>query len=244
MWFDCVVIDHLLEDGMLDSFHIRSIDNEPFPIDRLEDIDPNFRTVDASDVGPVRVYNRVKMSVCRLQSRLKNFAASPGEIRFQLDHFGIPVTVGYYALVFPKKWRAHEIKIYDPYDKGENVAEKRSFRNVKLCWDSQSLHSFAQLEMRSRRARFSLGAIGSLLPSDSASEFLEAEAPMTVLFTEPGHDGHPMESAYREEADRIISNIKEEDSPKMPGINLGLSGPSINVVEWTRYLGSKIRRPR
>jgi hypothetical protein len=38
MWFDCVVIVHLLEDGMLDledgmldSFHIRSVDKVPLP---------------------------------------------------------------------------------------------------------------------------------------------------------------------------------------------------------------------
>lgn len=245
MWFDCVLIDHLEGDGTLNSFHIRSFGDKPFPVDRLEDIDPEFPAADAADLGPLRLYNWKHMQVTRLQSKPRNFFNDGQKIEFQLDHFRIPNHAGYYAIIFPKGWRVSDIKIYDPYDtSSDNVAEKRAFRDAVMRWDDHSFLSSAQLEMRSaRRGVFSLGVIGVLSQCGSGERFLEASSSLSVAFTDPRHESHPREDAYRTAVDRVVDGIKSEP-PKMPGISLGLTGPSINIVEWARYLRDKVRQPK
>ena len=144
MWFDLVLIDRVFEDGTVKSHHIRPENSDPFPVDRLEDIDPTYRQIDAADLGPLRVYGASKMRTTQLSSKLANFVIENGKMLLQLEHMGVPVLSGYYAIIFPIGWRVMELNIYDPYDDHESVANKRSYRNVDLLWDNNASLNCAQ----------------------------------------------------------------------------------------------------
>lgn len=243
MWFDVVLIDKIYANAMLESFHIRCDDGESFAIDKLEDIDPSFRDVDVADVGSIRIYDYAKMKTTILRSRLRNFEIEPGSMLVQLEHFGVPVVSGYYAAIFPKAWRVAELNIYDPYHSADNIAEKRSYRGIDLLWDASSKLSCAQFNMESvRRGTFSIGLIASLRPFDVGDEWPGRHGDVGVEFTDDRHQRHPLERGYKSEVKEALEKAKS-DTP-MPGINVGLSGPSINIVEWGRYLRDKVRAPR
>jgi len=149
MWFDLVLIDKVFESGTLLSAHIRSEGLERFPVDRLEDINTDFRAENTRDFGPIRIYEYDRVKTTFLESKLKHFISEPNQIMFQLDHFGIPVTSGYYAIVFPRGWRVDKLNIYDPYDDKKNVSKKRIYRDVDIIWDKSEQTSFAQFNMES-----------------------------------------------------------------------------------------------
>jgi hypothetical protein len=130
--FDCVIIDKLSSDGVLDSFHIRSREKGgTLTTDKLEDIDPSFRSVDSKDMAGIRLYEDQAVESRVLQSKLENYVTSPdGSVHLQFEHWGIPDTFGYYAIIFPKGYRIREIGIYDPYDKAENPESKRLYRGL------------------------------------------------------------------------------------------------------------------
>jgi hypothetical protein len=244
MWFDLVLIDRLLADGTMESIHIRSTDKDRFPVDRLEDIDPEFRDADVSDIGSLRIYGFSRMQSSTIKSKLKNFDSGSDHILLQFEHFNIPVVSGYYVLIGPKGWRFSELNIYDPYNSADNVAQKRSYRGVDLIWASESELSCAQFNMESvRRGTFSIGVIASLKPSSIHSRWIDRNGSVDVKFTDQRHHHHPLEEGFRAEADKALEKVKSE-SAKMPAINVSLTGPSINIVEWARYIKDKIRKPK
>ena len=151
VWFDLVLIDKLFANGALQSAHIRSNLGERFAIDRLEDINPDFRAADTADIGPLRIYEHSRVRSAFLKSQLRNFDFTPNQILVQLDHYGIPVTSGYYAIIFPKGWQIQDINLYDPYYQADNIAEKRAYRGVDLQWDAVAKMSCAQFNMRNLR---------------------------------------------------------------------------------------------
>lgn len=243
MWFDLVLIDRVLADGAMESIHIRSTAKESFPVDRLEDIDPEFRDVDVSDIGSIRVYGFSRMQNTTIKSKLKNFDSGSDHILLQFEHFNIPVVSGYYVFIGPKGWRVSEINIYDPYNSADNVAQKRSYREVDLIWDSESELSCAQFNMESvRRGTFSIGVIASFKPVNSHSRWIDRNGSVNVTFSDRRHHRHPLEEGFRAETDKALEKVKSEPA-KMPAINVGLTGPSINIVEWARYIKDKIRKP-
>ena len=241
MWFDCVVIDNIFIDGRLETYHIRASDNKAFPVDKLEDIDHSYREASSVDRGTLRIYEPGRVVTQVLKSKLRNVAGNDKEFLVQFDHFAIPVTFGYYEALFPIGWRLAEINIYDPYSDGNDPSAKRPYRNVRLGWDPTRRVSFAQILLQSKRDTFSLGVIARLVPADAQEQFLEAERSLSVVFTEPRHNGHFLEESYKKAADTVLAECAS-DQQKMPGVNLGLSGPSVDVVAWSRYLATKVRR--
>ena len=243
MWFDLVLIDRLLADGTLDSMHIRSVQSQSFPVDRLEDIDATFRDIDVSDVGPIRVYGSSKIQTFSIRSKLKNFDSGDDCILMQFEHLRIPVISGYYVLLSPMGWRFAELNVYDPYNAAENAAQKRSYRGVDMIWDEVNQMSCAQFNISSiRRGTFSIGVIASLKPSGSNCQWADRSGSLEVKFTNDGHQ-RPDFLGFRSETDHALQKVKSEPQ-KMPPINISLSGPSINIVEWAKYIRDRIRKPK
>jgi hypothetical protein len=243
MWFDVVLIDKLFANGALQSTHIRAGDSGSFATDRLEDINPDFRATNTADIGPLRVYEQGRVRHTTLESQLKNFEHSPSQILVQLDHFGIPVVSGYYAIIFPRGWRVAEINVYDPYHKAEDLAEKRTYRGVDLLWDNAAQMSAAQFNMESvGRGTFSVGVIACLRPSNSTTEWKDRSGQLSVNFSNSRHSGQPDESAYRNVTDAVVENVKSRN--EVPSINISSSGLSTDLVAWGRFLWGKYRTPR
>lgn len=248
MWFDTIIVDNIGLDGILTTYHIRSRNGEKIPTDMLEKIDTEYQADASADIGPLRMYQLDGANINILKVKLKNVCinSSNSELYIQFDHFAIPVTAGYYACVFPKGWRITEINVYDPYSTKGNVAEKRSYRDVSLIWDPISKLSSTQFEMTSNRGTFSLGVIAKLKPNDSGDDFMGKEHPLSVIFSDTRHQGHPLEEEYRKSSDAVVDRIKNEQAKsfeEMPSVNLGLAGPSIDIMAWGRFIMNKIRKP-
>lgn len=243
MWFDVVLIDKLFANGALQSFHIRSDMDSRFAVDRLEDINPEFRAADTSDLGPLRIYEKSRVRTAVLESQLKNFDFSPSQILVQMDHYSIPVVSGYYAIIFPKGWRVSDINVYDPFHDANNIAEKRSYRGIDVQWDPVARMSCAQFNMESkRRGTFSIGVIASLCPCDADVIWQDRPGRLNVEFSDTRHNHQPDAPGYRLAADVAVAKAKEGD--QLPGVKLGLSGPSIDIVEWGRFIRDKVRKPK
>lgn len=242
MWFDVVVIDKVYANGALISAHLRGGDGASFPVDRLEDINTEFRPARVKDLGPFRLYEEQRVVTTILESQLSNFSFTPDEILLQVDHFGVPVKSGYYAMLFPRGWRVLEINVYDPYDQGsENPATKKSFRDVSLVWDSATSTSSAQFNMQSvRRGTFSLGLIARLAPETAERDWKERPGVLRVEFTNDGHRGSPLSRDYRSATDAVIGELAEDD--RMPPIEVGTGGINADLVAWGRYLRGRFRR--
>lgn len=245
MWFECVLIDSIDADGSLRSFHIRALNRESVVVDRLEDIDPQFHRSDAEDFGPLRVYSMGQMKTSVIEAKLKNVACDGTDLYIQLDHFGIPVWTGYYACLLPTDWRVTELHVYDPYSNKENPAENKGYRGVLKHWDAQARRSCIQFEMISNRGTFSIGLIARLRRADSGSDFLEEPGTLAVQFTDTRRNP-AQEAAYSKSAEVVISETQNTapQPAKMPPVNISLTGPSIDLVAWGKYIANKIRRPR
>lgn len=243
MWFDCVIVDHVMINGELRSHHIRSQDGYRVTTDQLEEIDPDCFIENTYDIGSLRIYNADNLRTEVLRSRIKNIDVSSEDIYVQIDHFGIPVTAGYYACIFPKGWRIVEANVYDPYHEKENVAEKRSYRSVSYIWDPDSKHAAIQFEMTSNRGTFSLGVIARLKQSSTKGQFIGKLKPLSIAISDERHKGHPLEKGYQTTSDEVIEQVKEEDE-RFPGVSVGLAGPSIDIVAWGRYIIGKVRKPK
>lgn len=155
----------------------------------------------------------------------------------------MPLSSGCYAILFPFNWRIKEINIYDPYDKVDNAAEKRSYKEVSLLWDPKEKISCAQFNMRSpRRGTFSIGVIASLVPASSNEVWTDQEGPLELIFSDDRHHGHKLTPDFAQASSKVFSS--QSDVPAiMPGVNISASLiPSINVVEWGRYIRDKIRQ--
>lgn len=241
MWFDLILIDKVFSNGAMLSAHIRYEGRDKITVDQLEDINAEFRAVNTKDLGPLRIYEKDKVKTTFLESQLRHFIYEPNQVMFQLDHFGIPVMSGYYAIIFPRGWRVAQLNVYDPYNKEENVAQKRTYRGVDVRWDNSKRTAFAQFNMKStRRGTFSIGVIASLCPADAEISWQDKPGQLSLEFTNRRHQGHPMEDAYRNSADAVTDLTTSQD--QIPGVKVGLSGPSLDIVEWGRYLIGKLRR--
>ena len=244
MWFDCVIIDKVASDGDLESYHIRARNGERLTVDRLEDIDPSYRAVTSKDVAGIRLYEDDNIESRVLQSKLQNFEiTSDGALKLQLDHWGIPVTFGYYSIIFPKGFRIRDVKIYDPYDAADDIHRKRNYKHISAKWDSACEHSCAQIVMQSKRGTFSLGVLAVLSLAESGGTFADRAGRIEVDFTEPRHKGHMWEPSFRKAADEVANIAKLED-PKFPDVQVGLSGPSISLNETWKYAAHQWKRWR
>lgn len=242
MWFDLVLIDKVFANGALLSAHIRSRSDHKIVTDSLEDINSDFRAVNTKDFGPLRVYESDSIKTTFLESQLTNFVFEPHQITFQLDHFGIPVASGYYAIILPKGWRVAEMNIYDPYNGHKNVAKNRSYRDVLVFWDRSAQMSYAQFNMQSiGRGTFSIGVIASLRPANAEVDWQDQPGHLSIDFTDERHRNHFCERGYRAASDAVVAEIT--NGPEIPGVNVSLTGPSIDIVAWGRFLIGKIRRP-
>jgi hypothetical protein len=244
MWFDCVIIDRVTSDGHLESYHIRACAGEHLTVDRLEDIDPSYRAITSKDMASIRLYTDENIESRVIQSKLSNFAIlDDGTIRIQLDHWGIPVSFGYYSIIFPKGLRIRDIRIYDPYDTAEQLDDKRNYRDISAKWDATSEHSCAQILLQSKRGTFSLGVLATLSVADGDSVFVDQPGRIEVDFTDSRHRGHMWEHSFRNAVDDVTRVVKQDD-PKFPDIKVGLSGPSISVNETLKYAQHKWKRWR
>jgi hypothetical protein len=247
MWLDTVVIDKIGANGTLQTLQLRPERREdPLVADLLENIDPSFR--DASvieDIGPLRVYDNGKFKVNRLSSLIKNIAMTPsGDLFIQYDHFHIPVFQGYFAVIFPRGWRIKKIKIYDPYDDTtENLLDKRNYKDIDVCYSSQSRTSFAQLNMRTtqRRPFFSLGITAELAKIETPSTFMERVCDnVEIRFTDPRHS-----RGFENFLASSNQLAKETESSNIPTTTVGMSGPfptvQTDLFGWLRFLRQKIR---
>ncbi len=249
MWFDCIIIDKVAIDGHLESYHIRARTGEHLIVDKLEDIDPSYRETTSKDMAGIRLYDDENIDSRLLQSKLSNFdVLNDDTIRLQLDHWGVPVTFGYYSIIFPKGWRIRDIKIYDPYDKEDQLDKKRNYRDILAKWDASSGHSSAQILLQSTRGTFSLGVLAVLSVAEGSGAFVDHPGKIEVDFTDPRHRGHMSERSFRNAADDVMRLVKQED-PKFPDVKVGLGGPSISINEtwnyaqhqWKRWRGQKGR---
>ena len=213
-------------------------------VDRLEDIDPSYRAITSKDMAGIRLYTDENIESRVLQSKLSNFEELPdGTIRLQLDHWGIPVTFGYYSIIFPKGLRIRDIRIYDPYDKADQLDKKRNYRDISAKWDVTSEHSCAQILLQSKRGTFSLGVLATLSVAEGGGTFVDHPGRIEVDFTDPRHRGHMWERSFRNAVDDVTRVVKQDD-PKFPDVKVGLSGPSISVNETLKYAQHQWKRWR
>lgn len=244
MWFDTIIIDKINLDGTLQTSHIRR-QHDRIPTEKLEQIDRHFHSQNTADIGPLRIHAIDEATIDDLTSQIPNLAfnSDKSELYVQIDHFGIPVTAGYYACIFPKGWRLVEANVYDPYSNKDNPSENRSYKDVVFSWDGISQYSSAQFEMFSNRGTFSLGVIARLAPADSGQVFIEKDRSLSIAFTDERHENHPDEQLYRDASDYVIENRKQENTGTIPGISIRIMGVSFDLIEWGKYLIDKIRRP-
>ncbi|MFD3321972.1 hypothetical protein [Alteromonas macleodii] len=245
MWFDTVIIDKVNIDSKLQTTHIRS-KYDKLPTEKLEEIDCEAFTDNTFDVGPLRVHAADEMNISQLNSKIKNLSINEDrtELYVQLDHFGIPVTAGYYSCIFPKGWRLVEVNVYDPYSNQDNPAKNRSYRDVVYSWDPVSEFSSVQFEMLSNRGTFALGIIAKLAPAGELHDFIEEESRLSIRFSDERHKNHPMEKAYQEASDAVIDNKTQKEKEEIPPVNLSMIGPTVDIIAWGKYIAKKIRRPK
>lgn len=170
MYLDILLIDLLTPDGVLTSYKVKP--KQPagrVVVDRLRDIWPErFAETDA-DVGGTRIYDARTCYIERHTARIRSFQLNEGDLcfDFQFEHMGIPVGPiddahrGYYNLLLAPGWRFREIRIVDPYDRKQNLIEKKRQFGYELFWDTKAKASVVEMELRSRRGSFSFVAHGT-----------------------------------------------------------------------------------
>jgi hypothetical protein len=92
------------------------------------------------------------------------------------------------------------------------------------------------------RGTSSIGLIASLRPFDAGIDWKGRSCQLSVDFSDRRHDGLPSAPGYRSATDEVVQRVQAADN--MPGINLSLAGPAINIVESGRYIRDRVRRPR
>jgi len=98
-----------------------------------------------------------------------------------------------------------------------------------------------------KRRSFSIGLLARLGLAGLDREYLERTAEFAIAFSDSRHDHAPGAEGFRKVTDEVTSSIECESqrgTQNMPGVRVGLSGPSVDLVDWVRYLMSKIRRPK
>ena len=95
-----------MADGTLRTYHIRSPARDRIPTERLEMLNGLTDQEGDTNVGPLKIYKDFDPIFQLLETRLRNtMTATDGssDVLIQLDHYHIPVQVGYYACVFPPR---------------------------------------------------------------------------------------------------------------------------------------------
>jgi len=154
MYLDIVLIDYLSPDGVLTTYRITpKSDHDRVVIDRIRDIDVDFKSPDSINVGGTRVYDASTCSIRIQQARIRRFGASESDnsISFSLEHMGIPVRSqreahgGYYNFILPPNFKFTELHIVDPYDeKQRDPTQKKHFR-YETVWDTSCNTSLATM---------------------------------------------------------------------------------------------------
>jgi hypothetical protein len=185
MYLDIVLIEYLSPEGVLTTYRITPADSHSMVvIDRLRDIDIDFKSPDSINVGGARVYNASTCSIQVQQARLRRFGASQSEnsISFSLGHMGIPVGSqreghgGYYNFVLPPNFKFTELHIVDPYDDTQRDATQKKHFRYESTWDISCNTSLATMFLTSSRGTFSFQLLGKakLFEPDNANEYLNA----------------------------------------------------------------------
>ncbi len=184
MYLDIVLIDYLSPNGILTTYRIKpKADEEKVVVDRLGDIDTEFKSPDSIDIGATRIYNYANDSIRIQQARLRGFQVNVAEnaMSFSLEHMGVPVGsksqahIGYYNFVLSPAYRFLDLHIVDPYDrKTEDYLRKKHFRYETL-WDTSCNMSLATMELSSSRGTFSFQLYGKaqIYKSGQNSDYLK-----------------------------------------------------------------------
>lgn len=179
MYIDIVIVDYLDIDGVLYSYKITpKFRRERVRIDRLIDIDPDFRTGPEIDVGGLRIYNSESCSIVLDKTKLRTVSIMNDVINFQFEHMGIPTHGGYYNLLLPPNFRLIDIHLVDPYDrKHEKIEDKKHFQ-YNVYWDKSCSTSLVTMQLRTVRGSFSFIAKGSAKifdPTKEKGQFLSCD---------------------------------------------------------------------
>jgi len=131
----------------------------------------------------VESYRYDECSICKRCARPRGIRVTDhGEIRFRIDHIGIPVGrsreshIGYYNLILPQNFRFTDIRIVDPHDRSvRDICRKKQFEYT-VVWDAERRIQLVEMEIRSNRGTFSFVALGSAVPIDAPGKYTFVES--------------------------------------------------------------------
>jgi hypothetical protein len=126
-------------------------------------------------------------------------------------------------------------------------SEKHRIKRRNLGKESNiEIHTYDWLFDRAEERVEALNKLGdgSLEAYDKAGFFEYTNK--NTEFSDTRHQGHTIEREYRMSSDAVVEDIKKEQetNSKLPPVNIGLAGPSIDVVAWGKYIMSKVRKFR
>jgi hypothetical protein len=90
------------------------------------------------------------------------------------------------------------------------------------------------------------GVVARLQRSSAAGPFIDEERPLSIRFSHSAHKNHRLAEAFTDSSRQILAEAQKSEDPEtgMPGIRFGTGGPSIDIIEWARYLRDSIRKPK
>lgn len=248
MYLDIVLIDYLSPNGVLTTYRITPRDaRDRVVIDRLSDIDMNFGSRDALNIGGTRVYNTSNCSIQVQQARLRQVMLSESDksVSFSFEHMGIPVGSqrqahgGYYNFILPPGFRFTELHVVDPYDHESDPVKKKHFK-YDILWDTSCSTSLVNMFLTSSRGTFSFILFGTARVFDKDAAYAYCPAREDQYAVSGLLDYHIFSSKERKALADDIADKSDwlELKPNFMGIGINLNQV---IKDSIRAFGKKIR---